>query len=56
LELSKNPKFNLTAENLPKTTHQDKEWSIKKLIVNKKCCREKLVLERRLVGRKKQKT
>jgi hypothetical protein len=28
LELSKIPKFNLTAENFPKTTHQDKEWSI----------------------------
>jgi hypothetical protein len=28
LELSKTPKFNLTAENFPKTTHQDKEWSI----------------------------
>jgi hypothetical protein len=24
-ELSKIPKFNLTAENFPKTTHQDKE-------------------------------
>jgi hypothetical protein len=28
LELSKIPKFNLTAENFPKTTHQEKEWSI----------------------------
>jgi hypothetical protein len=28
LELSKIPKFNLTAENFPKSTHQDKEWSI----------------------------
>jgi hypothetical protein len=28
---------------------------IKKLIVNKKCCREKLVLERRLVCKKKAK-
>jgi hypothetical protein len=28
LELSKIPKFNLTAENFPKTTHQDKEWII----------------------------
>jgi hypothetical protein len=29
---------------------------IKKLIVNKKCCKEKLVLERRLVCKKKEKT
>jgi hypothetical protein len=28
---------------------------IKKLIVNKKCCKEKLVLERRLVCKKKEK-
>jgi hypothetical protein len=28
---------------------------IKKLIVNKKCCKEKLILERRLVCKKKEK-
>jgi hypothetical protein len=27
-EFSKIPKFNLTAESFPKTTHQDQEWSI----------------------------
>jgi hypothetical protein len=27
-ELSKIPKFNMTAENFPMTTHEDKEWSI----------------------------